>query len=457
MSTTPATTERKPYAHPKYKGITVHPLVGGDFSYSVRIYLGAHPETGKTRTKSRSFRGRNALQRARAFLAERDRLRIVAKTGMDLDRGEETFASVIQVYWDDAKDRLEEDTLKAHRSNIQAYIQPMLGHLKLREITPEVVYEFRVKLQSLTGPSAVQRIMSVLSGILRSAVERGRVDRNPVKEITVPKAKRAKLVRPMTWDQVETIRRWFLDRGYTRGALYISFMGQTGGRPAEVRRCESDQVLWEQGSIDFIPPKARLEQRRRSRGRQKGITNKADGGRSVPLFAALRVDLEAAGVQRMPRGRQIIEGESGRPMTKSMYRNFREDLWNAAMRELGFEFRIYDLRHTYASYMIYTGLYTDNELAQMLGHDVRTLHSTYAHIIREASGRGPLDLDLEIRLARDAHGTHPAGVELPPLVTSRVEITALDRFNDPSRLELVLERAGLTDIQITATEVATHA
>jgi integrase len=444
---------RKPYAHPKYKGITVHPLVGGSESYSVRVYLGNDPETGKPRTKSRSFRGANALQAARAFKAERDRLKIVARTTVDLDRGHETFSSVIQVYWDDAALRLEEDTLKAHRSHIQAYIEPMLGHLRLREVTPAVVYDFRVRLQSMTGPSAVQRIMSVLSGILRSAVERGRIDANPVGEITVPKAKRARLVRSMTWDQVETIRRWFLDRGYTRGALYISILSQTGARPAEGRRIESDQVLWEHGSIDLIPPQAGRQQRRRS----KPSTNKADGGRSVPLLVALRSDLQAAGVQRMRRGQQIVEGETGRPMTKSMYRNWREDLWNVAMRELGFEFRIYDLRHTFASYMIYTHTYTDVELARMLGHDVRTLHSTYAHIIREASGRGPIDIDLEIRLARDAHGTHPAGVELPPLVTSRVEITALDRFNDPDRLELVLARAGLTDIQITATEVASHA
>ncbi len=451
---TPPEAPRRPYAHPRYPGITVHPLVGGGESYSVRVYLGTNPETGKPMTRSRSFRGPNALQAARAFKAERDRLKLVTRTTVDLDRGNELFAAQIQTWWDDAARRLEISTLDGHRSSVRAYIHPMLGHMPLREITPEVVYQFRVALQDLTGPSAVTRTMSVLSGILRNAVERGRIDRNPVAEITVPKAKRARLVRPLLWDQIEAIRRWLMDHGYVRSALYVSVLALTGTRPAEGRRITADQVMWEIGSVDIVPPQAR----RGTRHDRKPVTNKADGGRSVPLLPALRADLEAAGARRIKRGQPVVVGESGGPMTPAMYKHFREKIWTRALRELGFEpFRIYDLRHTFASYLIYTGLYTDVEIARMLGHDVRTLHSTYAHIIREASARGPVDLNLEIRLARDAHQTHPAGVAIPRLVTSRIEVTALDRLNDPGRLELLLERAGLTDIEITATEVAPDA
>jgi len=41
------------------------------------------------------------------------------------------------------------------------------------------------------------RILMVLSGIMRHAVLRGRLDRNPVQPVRVPLPKRARAIRPL--------------------------------------------------------------------------------------------------------------------------------------------------------------------------------------------------------------------------------------------------------------------
>ena len=61
------------------------------------------------------------------------------------------------------------------------------------------------------GTAMSHRILMVLSGIMRHAVLRGRLDRNPVQPVRVPLPKRARAIRPLPPGSVERLRRALLD------------------------------------------------------------------------------------------------------------------------------------------------------------------------------------------------------------------------------------------------------
>lgn len=418
-------------AHPKHPGVTIRKLGGGDVRYDVRF------STAKGRT-TRSFA---KLADARAFLLERDRLRVHERTGLDVERGTETLTAHINDWWATyAKKHLEDSTRETHRQAIELHIAPRIGHLQLRQVTPDVVYQFLSALQDQTGPSQVQRVMSVLSGILKRAVERGRIDANPCRDITVPKAKRAGIIRPFEVDDIERCRAR-IDAADQR--LYVSLLAYAGLRPAEARGLQRQHVRLDKGSLDIVA---------RGAGTERRAGTKAGAGRAVPILEALRADLIAAGVDRLAPGDHILRGPAGAPWTTHMHRNFGAREWRQAQIDCALPVqRLYLLRHTCASLRIAEQRWTATEIARMMGHDARTLDEYYAHLLREASGKGPLDVERSIRAARDKHGTHPAGVELPDLVPVRLTITATDPYGAShiDRYRRLLTEAGLTHIEIT--------
>jgi integrase len=65
--------------------------------------------------------------------------------------------------------------------------------------------------------------------------------------------------------------------------------------------------------------------------------------------------------------------------------------------------RPYDLRHARASQLIASGA-SIVEVAEQLGHSASMCLGTYSHVISEFKRRGPIDLEAEIRTARESAG-----------------------------------------------------
>jgi integrase len=65
----------------------------------------------------------------------------------------------------------------------------------------------------------------------------------------------------------------------------------------------------------------------------------------------------------------------------------------------------YDLRHTFASLLIWEGKLSIVEIAAQMGHSPRMLLSTYAHVIAELSGQ-QMEIEVAIRRARERATAH---------------------------------------------------
>lgn len=77
------------------------------------------------------------------------------------------------------------------------HLLPRLGATAIRDINPALVLALQRDLRADgVGGAMTHRILMVLSGIMRHAVLRGRIDRDPVQPVRVVQPKRRRAIRP---------------------------------------------------------------------------------------------------------------------------------------------------------------------------------------------------------------------------------------------------------------------
>ncbi|MCA1695903.1 MAG: site-specific integrase [Actinobacteria bacterium] len=139
---------------------------------------GYDPATGHRRVRQLGTfdTKRSALARRKALLEGR--------AGTET----ESLAEFLDVVWLPSKEaRVEAGTLDQYRWAVRRHIVPLIGAVRMRDLTPEVVDAW---VRDLTAPGAkgkprlgatsARLVRKVLSMALQEAVERGRLPRNPV-------------------------------------------------------------------------------------------------------------------------------------------------------------------------------------------------------------------------------------------------------------------------------------
>src|SRR6186997_2840960 len=76
---------------------------------------------------------------------------------------------------------LERSTVAAYRQHVRLHIMPLLGAVKLSQLTVPMVRRFEDKLRADRSPAMVRKVLGSLSSILTDAQERGLVLQNVVR------------------------------------------------------------------------------------------------------------------------------------------------------------------------------------------------------------------------------------------------------------------------------------
>jgi integrase len=204
-----------------------------------------------------------------------------------------------------------------------------------------------------------------LRQVLQAAVRWRWIEDNPATLVKNPTPKPGEIHGFESWDELDAIADE-LDGVY--GPLVI-FLAGTGVRPEEGFGAE-----WP--DVDL---KRRVLRVRRgfAKGRLKEYGKTTGSRRAVPLRARV-----VAALERLPHQRGILfpASEGGRIEIN----NFRHRQWTPALAAAGIDHRrIYDLRHTYASWSLAAGvdIFT---LARRMGTSVKMIDQTYGHLITGA-------------------------------------------------------------------------
>jgi integrase len=239
----------------------------------------------------------------------------------------------------------------------------VFGDRPVGELRSEEIASWRIALSPGYRFDATQALRQVLS----RAVVWGMIDVNPAKlgvDNPVPWRKEQ---RPFeSWSELDAVVASLAPRYRPM----VIFAAATGLRPAE-------WVALEQRDVDL---RARVVYVRRSFTKGRLKCTKTDASRrAVPLQT---IALEAIERQALsPRSPLLFPAERGGYLD---LHNFRNREWKPAQMAAGIEplRRIYDLRHTFATFALRAGISTF-DLSRYMGASLTMIDRHYGHLARD--------------------------------------------------------------------------
>jgi integrase len=228
-----------------------------------------------------------------------------------------------------------------------------------------------------------------LRQVLASAVRWRWVEHNVALDVGNPHHPRKEFSPFANWAEVDALAA---ELG-PFGPLAIFCVG-TGVRPEEAFAADWDDVDLESGVFTV--------RRAFAKGRMKSYAKTARSRRRVPL----RGRVAAAMVQLPSRDGIVFPASGGGRVGID---NFRSREWTPAQQAAGLPHRrIYDMRHTFATWSLAAGM-SIFTLARRMGTSVQMIDATYGHLARDADDQDRVLLDAYDAL--DASVGHVVGTE----------------------------------------------
>lgn len=245
-----------------------------------------------------------------------------------------------------------------------AFGDERIGSLGALEIS-----RWRAKLPETTRHGAHRALRQVFA----AAVRWRWIDRNPALDVANPQHARPEFVPFESWQDVEALAT---ELG-PFGPLAIFCVG-TGARPEEAFGADWSDVDLAAGVLTV--------RRAFAKGRLKSYAKTVRSRRRVPLRAKV-----VAALEELPRRQGVLfpAAEGGRINID----NWRSREWVPALKAAGLGHRrIYDMRHTFATWSLAAGM-SIFTLARRMGTSVQVIDATYGHLARDADDhdRGLLD------------------------------------------------------------------
>ncbi len=367
-------------------------------SWTIVVYLGRDPQTGKKRYHWQSVKGtkKQADKELTALLTRLEEGTYTKTTKM-------TVAEYLEQWLRDYADtNTAPRTAERYRQMVRLHLVPNLGHIPLQQLRPDHIQSFYSKslnegrLDGKGGLSArsVHHLHRVLSEALNHAVKWGLVVRNSANAVDPPRPEKKETTTISTEDiprllyQARELEHasglpyymlfyMALHTGMRRGELLGLRWGDTDIDIASISVNRSLQVL-KDGTLVIREPKTQKSRR------------------LISMTPSLAVELrQYRSLQKTTRlylGNPLTNGDlvfahaDGSPLIP--------DSISAAFKKVskraGLSLRLHDLRHSHATLMLKSGIHP-KIVSERLGHaTIAFTLDTYSHVVpglQEAAAR----------------------------------------------------------------------
>jgi integrase len=329
---------------------------------------------GKGKRKHFLSRDRDvvAKQLAAALKKQHDREPIVT------DR--QTVAQYLKSWLASVQPSLKHQTWRRYEQYVRLHIEPELGRLQLRKLTPQHVQRlYASKLAEGLSSTTVHHLHATLHKALSMAVRWDLVQRNVADLVDPPRSREFPIT---TLSPVQARALLAAARDNRLEALYVLAL-TTGMRQGELLA-----LSWDDIDFGRAVAQVRGSLQRTPDGLQIAAPKTSGSRRSVALarepLDALRRHKTAQAAERLRMGAAwedhglVFPNEVGRPMMAAnmVRRSFEPLLRTAGLPPI----RFHDLRHTAATLLLGEGVHP-KVVSEMLGHTrISTTMDLYSHV-----------------------------------------------------------------------------
>ena len=326
-------------------------------SWHYRLYVN---EAGRRQRRTRG--GFKTKGEARAALDNELRAdRLGSQLSRELYPQEITFDELADEYVD--QHPLEESSRKTFKERLE-YSRRTFGSTDIKHLTAREIKAWRARLPQRSA----QGIHQALKQTLQFAVDALMIEDNAAGRVPNTAARREEIQPFETWLELDAISAEL----HPRYAAIPIFAAGTGLRPQEWIALERKDV--HRGDAPAVTVRRTYKD-----GILKSYGKTERSRRRVPLRGKVLDALEL-----MPAR---LDSPLLFPATRGGHinlRNWRRRDWADSLKAAGVpKRRIYDMRHTYATFSIAAGESLYN-LARFLGTSVRMIDSTYGHLYQDA-------------------------------------------------------------------------
>ena len=345
-------------------------------SWTVYLYLGIDPDSGKKRYKTEVVRGtkRDAQKRLTELLRQLD-------TGDYVEPSKERVEDFLRQWLRDyAETHVRQRTLEGYRLRLEHHVMPTLGNVEVDKLNARQVQSLEsALLRKGLSATTVLNVHRVLSQALRWGVRMGRLSRNVAEAVEPPHPSRYEAT-VLDWDDVNN----FLDAA-RHSRYYPLFLTAilTGLRRSEMLALRWQDVDLDNATLSVIRGLVKLQG-----GKVVIAPPKSGKARVVHLPQSVvfclkelrEVQESIAEALRQPflKDRLIFCQSDGKPLTPNLVsRTFREIARKAGLDGV----RFHDLRHTHASLMLAEGVHL-KVVSERLGHaTIGITGDLYSHVM----------------------------------------------------------------------------
>lgn len=265
---------------------------------------------------------------------------------------------------------LKPKSIKEYRNLIRNHIVPKLGHLKINDVSAVDIESLKHKLKDKR--TTANRCLEVLSVAFNKAEKWGLRDvtnGNPCKHVDLYRLKKRKVY--LEPDELALLMQAMADyreeNAFAHSAIdAITLLIHTGARRNEIRTLQWNYINFERGLIHLPDSKT--------------------GQKDIVLTPAAVNFLKSIQSRDTSLNKYVfIGGEGGTVLTEStLYKHWHRAVNRARMIGLNKpDLRIHDLRHTFASIGVASGLSLQT-IGELLGHKTVATTQRYAHLYTKA-------------------------------------------------------------------------
>lgn len=233
------------------------------------------------------WRDENGRQRAKRFPTEKKAQRFLDDTLADIRAGRRTAAEPkitvgeLADRWLTASLNLRPRTIETYRRDLDLYILPALGHVRIGNLRPEAIQSYLADELTRFAPSSVHRHYRTINRMFNYAIEMGYVASNPCARVNPPRVPKSEMTI-FTVEQIEAIATNITPR-YRAFVLLLAYGGLRFSEGVGLRRRNLDGNRL---TIDSQLQKIGKEWKR-------GDTKTPAGNRTIVLPASVVAELDA--------------------------------------------------------------------------------------------------------------------------------------------------------------------